>query len=105
LIPLNQRPSIPPFFRSKRSGVENRIGHLPASETGPVNIKQWAEQGKCKHADMYLAQILDRLRPWSSGGIARGMVEAAARVGRDRSRFAGLHYQVSWVDQYIHVCD
>ena len=39
MIPLNQRPSIPPFLRSKRNGVENRIGHLSASETGPVGIK------------------------------------------------------------------
>ncbi len=105
MIPLNQRPSILPFLRSKRSGVENRIGHLSASEAGPVNIKQWAEQGKCKHADMYLAQILDRLRPWSRGGIAWGMVEEAVRKGRDRSRFAGLHYQVSWVDIYKHIYD
>lgn len=52
------------------------------------------EQGKCRHADKYLAQILDRLRVWSNGGISRGMIEEAARVGRERSGFAALHYQV-----------
>ncbi len=83
--------------------MENCIEHVSASEGRPVNIKKWVDQGHCKHADMYLAQIVDRLRPWSSGGIARGMVEEAARVGRNRSTFAGLHYQVSRVGGYIHV--
>lgn len=90
------RPALPPQSHtpSDTRGVENPLGHLHASKDGPVNIKRWVEQGKCKHADKYLAQILDRLRVWSNGGISRGMIEEAVRVGRDRSGFAALHYQV-----------
>ena len=95
IVPANVDP--PPLqqsINSDRRGAENPLGHLPAAEGGPVNIKRWVEQGKCKHADKYLGQILDRLRVWSNGGISQGMIEDAVRVGRERSGFAGLHYQV-----------
>lgn len=75
--------------------MDNPLRHLTDSESRPVNIKEWVEQGKCEHVDMYLAQILDRLQPWSNGGISRGMIEEAVRKGRERTNnFGGLHYQV-----------
>jgi hypothetical protein len=35
---------------------------------GPVGIRQWIETGRCRHADVYLAHILQKLEPWSNRG-------------------------------------
>lgn len=95
-FPSIRSPSFPPAntHDSPRQSVDNPLQDFAAAASGPVNIKEWVGQGKCKHADLYLAQILDRLQPWSNGGISRGMIENAARKGEERSNFGGLHYQI-----------
>lgn len=52
----------------KVRGAHNPLWNLPVAEGGPVSIKQWVESGRCRHADLYLAQIVDMLEPWSNGG-------------------------------------
>ena len=66
----------------------------------PVNIQEWVEQGHCKHADMYLGLILDRLRPWSQGGISQRMIEEAVRLGKERTNLGSLLYQIVDGDVY-----
>lgn len=91
----------PHNHRDEPRNSENHLFHLPSPPDGPVNLKAWVQDGKCQHADKYLALILDRLLPWSNsnsdgrGGISARMVEEAARQAKANSDgYASLLYQI-----------
>jgi hypothetical protein len=56
--------------------ADNPLFGIPV-EGERMDIRTWVEQGKCQHAPLYMAQIDEKLQPWSNGGTIgrRGMME------------------------------
>lgn len=49
--------------------ADNPLFGLPVEEDR-VDVRTWVEAGKCRHAPLYMAQIQDKLQPWSNGGTS-----------------------------------